>query len=198
MIVVLDNYDSFTFNLVHDLRALAPADADVRVVRNDAVEVADIVGWRPAAVVVSPGPGTPERAGVSVALFATAVDVPILGVCLGHQALTAACGGRVVRAPVPRHGKVSSVRHDGSRLFAGLDDPFSATRYHSLVAERSSLPEELVLTAWSDDGLVMAVEHRRRPHFGVQFHPESYLTQGGRRMLANFLEISGMATRRTA
>ncbi len=197
MIAVVDNYDSFTFNLVHDLRALAVAD-DVRVVRNDAAEVAEIVGWGPSVIVVSPGPGVPEHAGVSVGLFDAAAGVPILGVCLGHQALAYACGGRVVRAPVPRHGKVSAVHHDGSALFAGVDDPFQATRYHSLVADRSSLPGELAVTAWSDDGLVMAMAHRRRPHYGVQFHPESYLTQGGRRMLANFLEISGVAIRRPA
>ncbi len=186
MIAMIDNYDSFTFNLVQYLRE-AVAEEEVWVVRNDRVTVAEVLARGPRAIVVSPGPGTPEAAGICVELFRTAATVPMLGVCLGHQALAVAYGGRVIRAPEPRHGKVSLIRHGGVGIFAGVPDPFEATRYHSLVAERSSLPAELEVTAWTEDGLVMGLAHRSRPHLGVQFHPESYLTRSGTRLLVNFL-----------
>ena len=191
MIVLVDNYDSFTYNLVQYLRELAAAE-EVRVLRNDAAGAVEIVAMRPSAIVLSPGPGVPEAAGVCVELIRLATGVPLLGVCLGHQALAVACGGRVVRAPEPRHGKNSEVHHNGLGVFAGLRDPFTATRYHSLVAHRESLPHELEVAAWTDDGLVMGLVHRGRPHVGVQFHPEAYLTQGGKRLLANFLGLAGV------
>jgi len=191
VIVLVDNYDSFTYNLVQYLRELAAAE-EVRVLRNDAAGAVEIVAMRPSAIVLSPGPGVPEAAGVCVELIRLATGVPLLGVCLGHQALAVACGGRVVRAPEPRHGKNSEVHHNGLGVFAGLRDPFTATRYHSLVAHRESLPHELEVAAWTDDGLVMGLVHRGRPHVGVQFHPEAYLTQGGKRLLANFLGLAGV------
>jgi anthranilate synthase/aminodeoxychorismate synthase-like glutamine amidotransferase len=191
VIVLVDNYDSFTYNLVQYLRELSSAE-EVCVLRNDASGAAEILALRPRAIVLSPGPGVPEAAGVCVELIREAAGVPLLGVCLGHQALAVACGGRVVRAPEPRHGKNSEVHHNGIGLFEGLRDPFTATRYHSLVAQRESLPRELEITAWTDDGLVMGLAHRSRPHFGVQFHPEAYLTQGGKRLLANFLGLAGV------
>ena len=191
MIVLVDNYDSFTYNLVQYLRELAEGE-EVRVIRNDVVAAAGILALRPRALVLSPGPGVPEAAGVCVELIRYAAEVPLLGVCLGHQALAVAYGGRVVRAPEPRHGKNSEVHHNGLGVFAGLADPFTATRYHSLVAQRESLPRDLEVTAWTDDGLVMGLSHRSRPHHGVQFHPEAYLTHGGKRLLANFLGIAGL------
>jgi anthranilate synthase/aminodeoxychorismate synthase-like glutamine amidotransferase len=191
MILMVDNYDSFTYNLVQELAEIGAGD--IRVVRNDAATVAELLALRPEAVVISPGPGAPESAGVSLELIAAAAAVPLLGVCLGHQALAAVHGGRVVRAPEPVHGKVSPIRHRGEGLFVGLPDPFPATRYHSLVVERSSLPGDLEVTAWTDDGLVMGLAHRARPHWGVQFHPESYLTRHGMRLLARFLELAGVA-----
>ena len=191
MITLVDNYDSFTYNLVQYLRELAE-DEEVRVIRNDAATPHEILGTSPRALVLSPGPGVPEAAGICVELIRAAPEVPLLGVCLGHQALAVAYGGRVVRAPEPRHGKNSQVHHNGLKVFAGLSDPFTATRYHSLVAHRESLPHELEVTAWTDDGVVMGLEHRERPHFGVQFHPEAYLTQGGKRLLANFLALAGI------
>jgi anthranilate synthase/aminodeoxychorismate synthase-like glutamine amidotransferase len=190
VIVMIDNYDSFTYNLVQYLRELA-GDEDVRVVRNDGADAAEVLGWSPRAIVVSPGPGTPETAGMCVELIRRDLAVPLFGVCLGHQALAVAHGGVVGLAPEPRHGKVSQVRHDGCALFDGVPDPFTATRYHSLVARRESLPESLAVSAWTDDGLVMALSHRSRPQWGVQFHPESYLTQSGKRILGNFLRLAG-------
>ncbi len=197
MIVLIDNYDSFTYNLVQYLRELAGAE-EVRVVRNDLLGAAEVMAAGPRAIVLSPGPGVPEAAGVCVELIRASAATPLLGVCLGHQALAVACGGRVVRAPEPRHGKNSEVHHNGLGVFAGLSDPFTATRYHSLVAQRESLPHELEVTAWTDDGLVMGLAHRDRPHFGVQFHPEAYLTHGGKRLLANFLVIAGVAVKAAA
>lgn len=193
MILMIDNYDSFTFNLVQALRALAGEQEKVEVLRNDTARPSEILARRPRAIVLSPGPGTPERAGVCVELIRAAAGVPLLGVCLGHQALTVACGGEVVRAPEPRHGKVSAIHHDGGGVFTGLPNPFTATRYHSLVARRESLPEELEVSAWTDDGLVMGLRHRHHPHWGVQFHPESYLTLEGPALLANFLRMAGLA-----
>jgi len=193
VILLIDNYDSFTYNLMQYLRVLA-GEEEVRVVRNDVAGEEELLAAGPRAIVLSPGPGVPEAAGVCVALIRKAAGVPLLGVCLGHQALAVAYGGRVVRAPVPRHGKNSEVHHSGQGILAGLTDPFTATRYHSLVAERTSLPHDLAVTAWTDDGLVMALAHRSESHFGVQFHPEAYQTHGGMRLLANFLGIAGIKT----
>ncbi len=194
-ILVVDNYDSFTYNLVQELAEVGDCEsgqAEIRVVRNDAATVDELLASSPRAIVVSPGPGTPEQAGVSMALVAAAAEVPLLGVCLGLQALAAVHGGRVVRAPVPVHGKVSAIHHSGRGLFTGLPSPFEATRYHSLVVERSSLPASLEVTAWTEDALVMGLAHRTRPHWGVQFHPESYLTRDGMALLARFLLLAGL------
>jgi len=193
VILLIDNYDSFTYNLMQYLRVLA-GDEEVRVMRNDVASEEELLAAGPRAIVLSPGPGVPEAAGICVALIRRASGVPLLGVCLGHQALAVAYGGRVVRAPVPRHGKNSEVHHAGLGIFAGLTDPFTATRYHSLVAERTTLPHDLAVTAWTDEGLVMGLAHRGEPHFGVQFHPEAYLTHGGTRLLANFLGLAGIQT----
>jgi len=184
MILVVDNYDSFTFNLV---QFLARLDRDVRVVRNDAATAAELLALAPDRIVISPGPGRPEDAGVSCDLIRRDESVPLLGVCLGHQALGLVFGGRIVRAPVLMHGKTSRIAHDGAGLFSGLPNPFTATRYHSLVVERSSVPPDLAITAEAD-GLVMGLAHRSRPLAGVQFHPESILTPEGERLLQNFVE----------
>jgi anthranilate synthase component 2 len=186
MIFVVDNYDSFTYNLVQALGKLDPA---LEVARNDRFDPEAIVARRPRAVVISPGPGRPENAGRSIDMIAAAerAGVPLLGVCLGHQAIAAFHGGTVERAPAPRHGKSSSVSHDRSTLFDGVASPFEAGRYHSLVVREEGLPSDLVVTARSDDGLVMALAHRSKPIYGVQFHPESVLTPEGERLLANFL-----------
>jgi anthranilate synthase/aminodeoxychorismate synthase-like glutamine amidotransferase len=189
MIFVVDNYDSFTYNLV---QALGKLGGNVEVARNDRFEPAAVAASKPRAIVISPGPGRPETAGRSLAMVAEAerVGIPLLGVCLGHQAIAAHHGGSVVRAPVPRHGKSSSVAHDGSGLFRGLPTPFSAGRYHSLAVKEDGLPDELAVTARSEDGVVMALAHRSKPVWGVQFHPESVLTSDGERLLANFLEAA--------
>ena len=187
---MVDNYDSFTYNLVQELSEIS--GAEIAVVRNDAADAEALLALGPQAIVISPGPGIPEDAGVSMELIAAAAEVPVLGVCLGLQALAAVHGGRVVRAPEPVHGKTSAVHHDGGGLMADLPDPFVATRYHSLVADRGSLPDELVVTAWTDDGLVMGLAHRTRPHHAVQFHPESYLSRHGMQLLANFLFLAGV------
>ncbi len=185
MILVLDNYDSFTFNLV---QYLAELGQDVEVRRNDALTPAEALALGPAAVVISPGPGRPEAAGISVPLVREAGGrVPVLGVCLGHQAIGAAFGGRVVQAPVLMHGKTSGVHHRGEGIYRGLPSPFTATRYHSLVLERESLPDELQVTAWTEDGTIMGVRHVAKRLEGVQFHPESILTGQGKALLANFL-----------
>jgi anthranilate synthase/aminodeoxychorismate synthase-like glutamine amidotransferase len=187
VILLIDNYDSFTWNLAHRLGELG---AEVRVVRNDALSVAGIEELAPSRLVISPGPGRPETAGVSVeALRRFAGRVPILGVCLGHQALATAFGGRVERARSLMHGKTSSIAHEGTHLFTGLASPFEAGRYHSLAIPSDGLPPDFVMTAWVvDDGTVMGVRHTRWPVFGVQFHPESVLTSVGHRVLQNFLE----------
>lgn len=188
MILVIDNYDSFTFNLV---QALGSMGGEIRVFRNDGIDVAGLRALHPHALVLSPGPGRPEDAGITVAAIRElSSSIPTLGVCLGHQAIACAFGGRVVRADEPRHGKSSSVEHDGADLFEGLGSPFQAGRYHSLVAERSSLPQALRVTAWTRDGAVMGLRHVERPLFGVQFHPESVLTPDGNRILGNFIRLA--------
>jgi anthranilate synthase component 2 len=185
-VLVVDNYDSFTYNLVQHLGELGARTA---VLRNDAGSAAEIIAARPAAIVLSPGPGRPEHAGVCVdlVLAAAAARIPLLGVCLGHQAIAIAFGGRVVNADVLMHGKCSDVLHDGTGVFERLPSPLRATRYHSLVAERSSLPASLRVTAWTADGTVMGVRHRDHAVEGVQFHPESIGTPDGRAMLATLL-----------
>jgi anthranilate synthase/aminodeoxychorismate synthase-like glutamine amidotransferase len=184
-LLMIDNYDSFTYNLVQYLGELGAA-VDVR--RNDAVTLDEIAAMRPDAVVISPGPCTPREAGVSVPLIQRFTgEIPILGVCLGHQAIGAAFGGAIVRAPRIMHGKTSPIHHDGRGVFAGLPDPFDATRYHSLVIDPATLPAELERTAWTAEGEIMGVRHRRSFVEGVQFHPESILTLEGKRLLANFL-----------
>ncbi len=194
MILVIDNYDSFTYNLVHYLNELG---AETEVVRNDQISVEDALALRPEAVLLSPGPCTPNEAGICLALLAAAPDdLPILGVCLGHQAIGQVFGGDVVRAKTLMHGKTSQIRHEGKGLFAGLPEGFTATRYHSLSVARDSLPTALEITAWADDGEIMGLQHRTRPVFGVQFHPESIATQGGHDLLGNFLDLAGV--KRTA
>jgi len=190
MILVVDNYDSFTYNLVHYLAELG---AETRVVRNDAITVQDALALRPEAVLLSPGPCAPEQAGICLPLLRGAPDdLPILGVCLGHQAIGQAYGGQVVSAKTVMHGKTSPILHRGASVFAGLADGFEATRYHSLAVERSTLSGELQVTAWTEDGEIMGLAHRRRPVHGVQFHPESIATEGGHALLHNFLELAGV------
>ena len=187
MLLVIDNYDSFTYNLVQYLGELGQT-LDVR--RNDQVTLDEIAALRPSHIVISPGPGRPEDAGITPALIERfGPTVPILGVCLGHQAIGVVCGGKVVRAPVPMHGKTSTIDHDGRGVFAGLASPIEASRYHSLVVLEDGLPEQLEITARSrGDNVIMGLRHRRWPLVGVQFHPESILTGEGRRMLRNFLD----------
>lgn len=188
MLVLVDNYDSFAFNLVHYLGELG---AEVDVHRNDKVTSADVIAADPDAIVLSPGPCTPKEAGICLDLIARASEtIPILGVCLGHQAIGDAFGGKVVRAPVPVHGKLSEIRHHGESVFRGINAPFQATRYHSLVVERATLPAELHVTADTDDGLIMGLAHARLPVHGVQFHPESIASEHGHLMLKNFLDIA--------
>jgi anthranilate synthase/aminodeoxychorismate synthase-like glutamine amidotransferase len=189
MIFVVDNYDSFTWNLA---QALGKLGEEIEVARNDRFDPESVVERRPVAIVVSPGPGRPERAGQSLETIERAerAGVPVLGVCLGHQAIAALHGGAVVRAPAPRHGKSSAVTHGGTDLFAGIPIPFDAGRYHSLIVREEGLPRDLQVTATSEDGLVMAIAHRDHPVFGVQFHPESVLTPHGGSLLANFVRIA--------
>jgi anthranilate synthase component 2 len=185
MILLLDNYDSFTYNLYQYLSELG---ADVLVKRNDEVTVGDVTALAPEKIVISPGPCTPNEAGVSVALIRELGGrMPILGVCLGHQSIGAAYGGAVVRAPVVMHGKMSDIYHSGAGVFADLPQPFPATRYHSLIVRRDDLPECLEVTAWTTDGLIMGMRHRDYPVQGVQFHPESIMTEAGKALLRNFL-----------
>jgi anthranilate synthase/aminodeoxychorismate synthase-like glutamine amidotransferase len=186
MILMIDNYDSFTYNLVHYLAELG---ADVQVARNDALSIADIEQMAPSHIVISPGPCTPNEAGISLAVIeAFAGKIPILGVCLGHQAIGQAFGGKIVRAQKLMHGKTSTITHTGEHVFRGLSNPFTATRYHSLVIDRASLPACLKITAESEDGEIMGIAHRSLPVFGVQFHPESILSEFGHLLLQNFLE----------
>jgi len=191
MLLMIDNYDSFTYNLVQYLGELGQ---DVRVFRNDQVTLEDVGRMAPAHVVISPGPCTPNEAGVSVDLIREfGARVPILGVCLGHQSIGQAYGGRVVHAAHVMHGKTSMIHHDGHGLFEGLANPYQATRYHSLIIERETLPECLEVTAWTEEGEIMGVRHRTFPVVGVQFHPESILTQFGHELLANFLRMTAPA-----
>ncbi len=193
MIIVIDNYDSFTYNLVQylgELGAELPIAREVQVYRNDQISLAEIRQLQPAAVVISPGPGRPEDAGISLELIKElGPTLPILGVCLGHQSIGQVFGGKIVSAPVLMHGKTSQVEHAGVGVFQGVESPMIATRYHSLVIEKQSCPEVLEITAWVEDGTIMGVRHREYPHIeGVQFHPESILTTSGKQLLRNFLE----------
>jgi anthranilate synthase component 2 len=197
MIVLIDNYDSFTFNLVHYLGGLG---ADVVVHRNDKIAADEVVAAKPDAIVLSPGPCTPNEAGVCLDLIHTAsANIPMLGVCLGHQAMGQAFGGDVVRAPEPVHGKLHEIQHQGGGVFRGINGPFKATRYHSLVVDRKTMPDDLVVTAETNDGLVMGMSHRSLPVHGVQFHPESIASEHGHVILKNFLDLAATwnASRRT-
>ena len=192
MILLIDNYDSFVYNLA---RYLGEMGCATRVVRNDELSIEGVRALCPQAIVISPGPCTPNEAGISIKVVRELSSaIPTLGVCLGHQVIAAALGGRVVRATEPVHGRTSLVRHDGHRLFAGLPDPLRATRYHSLIVDEGSLPRELEITARTIDGIPMALRHRQWPLYGVQFHPESVLTEGGHRLLRNFLTLAGIET----
>jgi para-aminobenzoate synthetase component 2 len=187
MILLLDNYDSFTYNLAQYLGELG---CDVQVHRNDKISVEEIARRKPERIVISPGPCTPQEAGISIELIQRlGGKFPILGVCLGHQAIGAAYGGKIVRAPKLFHGKTSEIQHDGKGVFRELPKPFTATRYHSLIVERKSLPRELTITAETSDGIIMGLRHKRHKIEGVQFHPESVLTQSGKQLLQNFLNL---------
>ena len=189
-LLMIDNYDSFTYNIVQYFGELG---AEVEVFRNDEITVEQIAAKQPDRLVVSPGPCSPLEAGISVAAIQHfAGKLPILGVCLGHQAIGQAFGGDVVRAKALMHGKTSQIHHDGKGLFAGMPNPFTATRYHSLAVERATLPADLVVTAWTEDGEIMGLQHKTRPIYGVQFHPESIATEGGHQLLANFLDMAGV------
>lgn len=189
MLLLIDNYDSFTYNLVHYLGELG---AEVEVRRNDALTVEEALALRPDGIVLSPGPCDPDKAGICLPLIAAAAEfrVPLFGVCLGHQAIGQAFGGRVIRAPVPMHGKVDSIHHTGLGVLRGLPSPFRATRYHSLIVERDTLPDCLEITGWTEDGLIMAMQHRDLPIHGVQFHPESIESEHGHAILDNFLSLT--------
>ena len=197
MILVIDNYDSFTFNLVHYLLELG---AETRVVRNDALTAADAMALAPQAILLSPGPCTPNEAGVCLSLItaAAAARVPLLGVCLGHQSLGQAFCGAVVRAPQVMHGKTSAMRHDGTGVFADLPSPFEATRYHSLIVRDADLPACFAVNARSPDGLIMGMRHKELPLHGVQFHPESIATEHGHDLIANFMRLAGITPKRLA
>ena len=194
MILVVDNYDSFTYNLVHYLAELG---ADTHVIRNDDLSAAEAIALRPEAILLSPGPCSPNEAGICLDLLSSApADLPIFGVCLGHQAMGQAFGGEVIRAKQLMHGKTSLIHHQGRSIFKGLPSPFTATRYHSLAVRRESLPDDLDVTAWTEDGEIMGLAHKTRPIHGVQFHPESIATEHGHAMLATFLDLGNV--RRTA
>jgi len=194
MLVLIDNYDSFTYNLVHFLGELGAA---CKVIRNDKTTAAKVLKMKPDGIVLSPGPCTPNEAGICLDLIAKAgAKVPILGVCLGHQAIAQAYGGKVIRAPYLMHGKLSTIRHNDKSVFKGLAKSFSATRYHSLIVERKSLPPDLEITAETDDGLIMGLQHKAHPVHGVQFHPESIASEHGHALLANFLDLTGIPVKR--
>ena len=188
MILVIDNYDSFTYNLVQILEQM---DQEVKVFRNDRIDIPGIEARNPSALVISPGPGTPDDAGVSIeAIHNLGPKIPVLGVCLGHQAIAAAYGGKVVRANRIMHGKTSMVFHDGRSIYQDLSNPFEAVRYHSLIVKKNSLPDCLEITAWTEDGEIMGIRHRKHPVEGVQFHPESILTNSGTNLVHNFLDMN--------
>ena len=194
MLILIDNYDSFTYNLVHFLGELG---ADCEVIRNDKVSAADVLKKKLKAIVLSPGPCTPNEAGICLELIEKAAGkVPLLGVCLGHQAIGQVYGGKVIRAPEPLHGKLSTIRHANEGVFKGLPERFQVTRYHSLIVERKSLPPELEVTAETTDGIIMGLQHKTHPVHGVQFHPESIASEHGHALLANFLSLAGLSPRR--
>ena len=196
MIVVIDNYDSFTYNLVHYLGELG---AETSVWRNDQITADEVLALKPSGILLSPGPCTPNEAGICLELIGKAAGkVPLLGVCLGHQSIGQAFGGNVIRAPQVMHGKRSPVRHEDKGVFAGLPNPFQATRYHSLIVERSSLPDCLEVTAETEDGIIMGLQHRTLPIHGVQFHPESIATEAGHDLLGNFLTLCGIKIKQVA
>ncbi|MGO4854556.1 anthranilate synthase component II [Phaeovulum sp. W22_SRMD_FR3] len=197
MLLLIDNYDSFTYNLVHYFGELG---ADVVVRRNDALDVQEAMGMGAQAIVLSPGPCDPAQAGICLALTAAAAETntPLLGVCLGHQTIGEAFGGKVIRAGEIVHGKMGTIHHEGKGVFAGLPSPFLATRYHSLIVERESLPDCLEVTAWLEDGMIMGLQHREKPIQGVQFHPESIASEHGHAMIRNFLTMAGIATKAAA
>jgi len=188
MILFLDNYDSFTYNLVDYIGQLEP---DLQVIRNDQIDVAKITELNPQGIIISPGPGTPDKAGISCEVIKTFHQkIPIFGVCLGFQAIGQVCGAKVIRAPFPVHGKTSLIHHNGRGIFENIPSPIEAARYHSLILERASLPDEFLITATSEDQLIMAIEHQKFPLCGVQFHPESILTPQGKEILMNWLNIT--------
>ena len=188
MILVIDNYDSFTYNLVQYLGELGQ---DMRIYRNDAISIGKIKKLKPKQIVISPGPGNPKEAGISMAVIRElGAEIPVLGVCLGHQCIGEVFGGSVIGAGRLMHGKTSLIHHDGKALFKGLENPFVATRYHSLIVERKSLPQELLITAQTKEKEIMGLVHRQYPVYGVQFHPESILTKAGKKILQNFLKVS--------
>ncbi len=196
MLILIDNYDSFTYNLVHFLGELG---AESVVIRNDKVTAEEVIAQKPKAIVLSPGPCTPNEAGVCLDLIAKAgATIPLMGVCLGHQSIGQAYGGKVIRAPVPMHGKLSTIRHTGKGIFKGLPQDFEITRYHSLIVERETLPDCLEITAETDDGLIMGLQHKSHRVHGVQFHPESIASEYGHALLANFLELAGITPKREA
>jgi len=194
MLILIDNYDSFTYNLVHFLGELG---APCEVIRNDKITADNVLKKKPKAIVLSPGPCTPNEAGICLDLIAKAgPKIPLLGVCLGHQAIGQVYGGNVIRAPEPMHGKLSTIHHIGKGVFKGLPERFQVTRYHSLIVERKSLPDCLEIMAETSDGLIMGLQHKTHPVHGVQFHPESIASEQGHALLANFLELAGMSPRR--
>lgn len=195
MILLIDNYDSFTYNIVHYLEELG---ADVEVHRNDAITIEQCLSSGAQAIVLSPGPSTPNEAGICLDLIGANKDtkIPLLGVCLGHQAIGQAFGGTIIRAPQLMHGKVSHVHHDGTGVFKGIPNPYEATRYHSLIVEKKTLPECLTVNAWTEDGVIMGLQHKTLPFYGVQFHPESIATHYGHELLANFMDLAGLTPQR--
>lgn len=196
MILLIDNYDSFAYNLVHYLGELG---AEVVVRRNDALSVDEAIAMGPQAIVLSPGPCDPDKAGICLELIErVAEDIPMLGVCLGHQAIGQVFGGKIVRAPACMHGKISAITHDGTGVFANLPSPFNATRYHSLTIDPASITDDLVINARSEDGVIMGVHHKSLPLHGVQFHPESIASEHGHQLLKNFLDIAGVETKQLA
>ncbi len=197
MLLLIDNYDSFTYNLVHFLGELG---AECEVYRNDKISTAEVIKKKPKAIVLSPGPCTPNEAGICLDLVAKAGEkkIPLLGVCLGHQSIGQVYGGKVIRAALPMHGKLSAITHTGKSVFKGLPKTFQVTRYHSLIVERETLPDCLEITAETADGIIMGLQHRTIPAHGVQFHPESIASEQGHALLANFLDIAGLKPRRKA